>query len=111
MIFIQNRLFEPHASIIQALFKKIRWLTGFGTFLQGTEICTAGTIPQPYVYSSSDHFTLVPPDLTYERGLEDESIPLLNFAPVPKALFLMGKYYHSVMQKPVKFLKLRSIWE
>jgi predicted HTH transcriptional regulator len=39
---------------------------------------------KPYVYSSSDHFTLVLPDLTYERGVADTSVPVLNFAPVPQ---------------------------
>ena len=26
---------------------------------------------KPYIYSSSDHFTLVLPDLTYENGIDD----------------------------------------
>lgn len=38
---------------------------------------------RPYIYSSSDHFTLVLPDLTYTGGLEDSSTPDLIFAPVP----------------------------
>ena len=38
---------------------------------------------KPYIYSSSDHFTLVLPDLTYENGIEDSKIPVLEFAPVP----------------------------
>ncbi|WP_019002713.1 hypothetical protein [Succinimonas amylolytica] len=33
----------------------------------------------------------MPPDLTYERELEDESIPLLNFAPVPQGTVFDGK--------------------
>ena len=28
---------------------------------------------RPYIYSSSDHFTLVLPDLTYMDGVEDSS--------------------------------------
>lgn len=37
---------------------------------------------RPYIYSSSDHFTLVLPDLTYMDGVEDSSCPVLMFAPV-----------------------------
>lgn len=37
----------------------------------------------PYIFSSSDHFTLVLPDLTYMDGIEDSSIPVLTFVPVP----------------------------
>ncbi len=37
---------------------------------------------RPYIYSSSDHFTLVLPDLTYEEGVEDSALPVLMFVPV-----------------------------
>ena len=37
---------------------------------------------RPYIYSSSDHFTLVLPDLTYMDGVEDNKIPVLTFVPV-----------------------------
>ncbi len=37
---------------------------------------------RPYIYSSSDHFTLVLPDLTYMDGVEDSNIPVLTFVPV-----------------------------
>lgn len=37
----------------------------------------------PYIYASSDHFTLVLPDLTYMKGIEDSGIPNLVFTPVP----------------------------
>ena len=37
---------------------------------------------RPYIYSSSDHFTLVLPDLTYMDGVEDSTIPVLSFVPV-----------------------------
>lgn len=36
---------------------------------------------RPYIYSSSDHFTLVLPDLTYVDGVEDSNIPILTFVP------------------------------
>ncbi len=38
---------------------------------------------RPYICSSSDHFTLVLPDLTYIDGVEDEKYPVLTFIPVP----------------------------
>ena len=37
---------------------------------------------RPYIYSSSDHFTLVLPDLTYMNGVEDRNLPILTFIPV-----------------------------
>lgn len=37
---------------------------------------------RPYIYSSSDHFTLVLPDLTYMDGVEDSNLPVLSFVPV-----------------------------
>lgn len=37
---------------------------------------------RPYIYSSSDHFTLVLPDLTYIDGVEDSNLPILTFVPV-----------------------------
>lgn len=46
---------------------------------------------KPYIYSSSDHFTLVLPDLTYENGVGDSSIPMLNFVPVPNGTEHDGK--------------------
>lgn len=36
---------------------------------------------RPYIYSSSDHFTLVLPDLTYMDGVEDSNVPVLTFVP------------------------------
>lgn len=36
---------------------------------------------RPYIYSASDHFTLVLPDLTYTDGVEESDIPVLTFAP------------------------------
>ena len=34
------------------------------------------------MFSASDHFTLVLPDLTYDKGLSDSDYPVLEFAPV-----------------------------
>ena len=41
-----------------------------------------GEMHRPYIYSSSDHFTLVLPDLTYTDGVGDSSIPQISFVPV-----------------------------
>ncbi len=56
--------------------------TGFDKIMH--DYADADSEHKPYVYSSSDHFTLVLPDLTYERGVADTSVPVLNFAPVPQ---------------------------
>ena len=37
---------------------------------------------KPYIYSTSDHFTLVLPDLTYAGGVVDDRLSELTFAPV-----------------------------
>lgn len=37
---------------------------------------------KPYIFSSSDHFTLVLPDLTYENGVENEDIPDISLVPI-----------------------------
>ena len=37
---------------------------------------------RPYIYSSSDHFTLVLPDMTYMDGVGDSHLPVLTFVPV-----------------------------
>ena len=56
--------------------------TGFDKIIE--EYQEADELHRPYIYFSSDHFTLVLPDLTYVEGVEDSSIPVLAFAPVPK---------------------------
>lgn len=37
---------------------------------------------KPYICSSSDHFTLVLPDLTYSEGVENSDNPVVEFVPV-----------------------------
>lgn len=56
--------------------------TGFDKIIE--EYQDADELHRSCIYSSSDHFTLVLPDLTYVEGVEDSSIPVLAFAPVPK---------------------------
>ncbi len=55
--------------------------TGFDKIME--EYATADETHKPYIYSTSDHFTLVLPDLTYEEGTRDADIPALTFVPVP----------------------------
>lgn len=55
--------------------------TGFDKIME--EYAQADDAHKPFIYSTSDHFTLVLPDLTYEKGVEDEKAPQLSFAPVP----------------------------
>ena len=55
--------------------------TGFDKIIE--EYRTADERHRPYIYSSSDHFTLVLPDMTYTEGVENSGIPTLLFPPVP----------------------------
>ena len=55
--------------------------TGFDKITE--EYANADEKHKPYIFSSSDHFTLVLPDLTYENGPESEDIPVISFIPVP----------------------------
>lgn len=51
----------------------------------------ADEVHKPYIYSTSDHFTLVLPDLTYENGARDSDIPVLTFVPIPNGTELDAK--------------------
>ncbi len=55
---------------------------------------------RPYIFSSSNHFTIVLPDLTYLDGVEDSSTPRLSFIPVEN-----GTKYD---QKVLEFCYYRS---
>lgn len=55
--------------------------TGFDKIVE--EYSAVDDKHKPYIYSTSDHFTLVLPDLTYERGVEAEPTGNLIFAPIP----------------------------
>ncbi len=56
--------------------------TGFDKIIE--EYSAVDDAHKPYVYSTSDHFTLVLPDLTHIGGLEDRGLPIIRFVPVPK---------------------------
>jgi predicted HTH transcriptional regulator len=63
--------------------------TGFDKIME--EYASADEAHKPYIYSTSDHFTLVLPDLTYDKGVEDEKTPVLSFVPVPGGTELDAK--------------------
>lgn len=54
--------------------------TGFDKIVQ--EYSDADEGHKPYIYSTSDHFTLVLPDLTYAEGIAMEEGPAVEFVPV-----------------------------
>lgn len=55
--------------------------TGFDKIIQ--EYMDADEKHRPYIYSTSDHFTLVLPDMTYSDGLSEDVIDNLEYMPVP----------------------------
>lgn len=54
--------------------------TGFDKIM--LEYRDANRKHRPYIFSSSDHFTIVLPDLTYSEGIVDDATPRLSFVPV-----------------------------
>lgn len=63
--------------------------TGFDKIIE--EYASADEKHKPYIYSRSDHFTLVLPDLTYDRGIENDVVEGLSFVPVPDGTVLDEK--------------------
>lgn len=63
--------------------------TGFDKIIE--EYKGQDEVHRPYIYSSSDHFTLVLPDLTYMDGVGDSKLPVLTFVPVPQGTDYDGK--------------------
>ena len=57
--------------------------TGFDKIME--EYAQTDDTHRPYIFSESDHFTLVLPDLTYQAGVTGNSSPTLNFVPVPNS--------------------------
>lgn len=56
--------------------------TGFDKILE--EYKNVDLKHKPYIFSTSDHFTLVLPDLTYEKGIEDNSYTRYIYPPIEK---------------------------
>ena len=55
--------------------------TGFDKITE--EYRDADAEHRPYISSASDHFTLVLPDLTYGKGLQEDEAPFLAYTPIP----------------------------
>ncbi len=58
---------------------------------------------KPFIYSSSSHFTLVLPDLTYEEGIDTGNIPIIDFISLERVSDYDKKilsYCHYGTQKP-----------
>ena len=53
--------------------------TGFDKIIEEYKI--ADETHKPYIYSTSDHFTLVLADLSYSEGIENGLLPTVNFMP------------------------------
>ena len=55
--------------------------TGFDKITE--EYRDADSAHRPYIYSATDHFTLVLPDLSFTEGVSSNLLPVLEFPPVP----------------------------
>ena len=55
--------------------------TGFDKIIE--DYAKADEKHKPYIFSSSDHFTLVLPDLTYIPGIKNDSLPAIGVLPLP----------------------------
>ncbi|MCR5448211.1 MAG: putative DNA binding domain-containing protein [Solobacterium sp.] len=65
--------------------------TGFDKIVE--EYKDADSLHKPFIFSASDHFTLVLPDLSYTEGLKDSELPRLVFSPVPNG----SRYDESIL--------------
>ena len=101
---ISKRRNELISSILVAC--KVMEAAGTG-FEKITEAyAAADEAHKPYVYSTSDHFTLVLPDLTYTNGVENTLTPVLNFVPIPQGTAMDGKVLSFCYGKAHKALEI-----
>ncbi len=56
--------------------------TGFDKIVEDYKL--ADEVHRPYIFSASDHFTLVLPDMTYVDGVQDSKIPVVTYIPIEK---------------------------
>lgn len=85
---LSNIISKRRNELICAILVKCKLMeaagTGFDKIIQ--EYKTADEKHNPFIYSSSDHFTLVLPDLTFEAGIKSEEVPVaIEFIP-PKTM-------------------------
>lgn len=83
---LSNIISKRRNELICAVFVKCNVMeaagTGFDKIIQ--EYSDADENHKPYIFSSSDHFTLVLPDLTYDAGIKNDIFPSIDILPVPK---------------------------
>ncbi|MDD6004566.1 MAG: ATP-binding protein [Firmicutes bacterium] len=81
---LSNIISKRRNELISAILVACRVMeaagTGFDKIVE--EYAPYDDMHHPYIYSKSDHFTLVLPDLTYENGVVDSNIPIVEFPPV-----------------------------
>lgn len=83
--------------------------TGFDKITE--EYAEADESHKPYIYSSSDHFTLVLPDMTYVNGVVNDYAPGLSFLPVPDGTELDKKVLSFCYHKPHKVSEIAEYLE
>lgn len=83
--------------------------TGFDKITE--EYAEADESHKPYIYSSSDHFTLVLPDMTYVNGVVNDYAPVLSFLPVPDGTELDKKVLSFCYHKPHKVSEIAEYLE
>lgn len=74
--------------------------TGFDKIIE--EYAYADENHKPYILSSSDHFTLVLPDLTFDEGVQNSDNPVVEFIPVPNGTNYDAKVLSFCYKKPRK---------
>lgn len=82
--------------VVSAVLVKCRMMEAEGTgFEKITEAYRNADMPhKPFIYSASDYFKLILPDLTYDRGVENLSaLPTPDFIP----LELTGRYDSAIL--------------
>lgn len=96
---LSNIISKRRNELICAAFVKCNVMeaagTGFDKIIQ--EYSDADENHKPYIFSSSDHFTLVLPDLTYDAGIKNDIFQ--------KSQNMTRKFFHSVLimrEKQVK---------
>ncbi len=83
--------------------------TGFDKIIE--EYADADENHKPYILSSSDHFTLVLPDLTYDEGVQNSDNPVVEFTPVPNGTNYDAKVLSFCYRKPRKVAEIADYLE
>ena len=99
--------------IISAVLVKCNVMEAAGTGFEKIveEYSDADDKHQPYIYSTSDHFTLVLPDLTYDSGIEESDIPELVTMPIVRGTKYDSKVLSYCYYKAHKVLEIAEFLE